>query len=180
MTLQLPASETAELPRTLVWVDSRTAILARWDGTDTALRHIRSDVPVHRRSTGHVTGAASSAAHAGGLAPLGDGEARRLEHLARFLRRVADAVDPFDAVEVTGPGTVPERLATLLRDADAAARRAREISVTAADHLTDRQLLARLRVLAGVTLPRRRAARRSAVPRRGRPELPPLPEDETG
>ena len=180
MTLQLRATETAERPRTLVWLDSRTAVLARWDGTDISLRHIRSDVPVHRRSTGHVTGAASSAAHAGGLAPRDDGEARRLEHLARFLRGVADAVEPFDALVVTGLGTVPDRLATLLRDADAAGHRTREIIVTPAGHLTDRQLLARLRLLAGVTLPRRRGTRGSRVPRRRRPGLPPLPEEETG
>jgi hypothetical protein len=177
MTMNDPAAVTADWPRTVIWIDSRTAILARWDGTATAVDRLRSDVPVHRRSTGHVTHN-PAIPHGGGVAPQTDGEARRLEHLARFLREVADRVAPYDAVEVVGPGTVHERLATLLRDDDATQHRERPVAVAAAPVLTERQLLARLRRLAGIETPRGRRPRARQAPRHGRPTRPPALDEE--
>jgi hypothetical protein len=179
MTLQDPAATTAERPRTVIWIDSRTAILARWDGTATAVVRLRSDVPVHRRSTGHVTHN-PAIAHGGGVAPHTDGEARRLEHLAHFLRTVADRVEPYDALDVLGPGTVHERLAALLRDDDAAQHRERPVTAAPAPPLSERQLLARLRSLAGIDAPRGRRTWEVRAPRRGRPARPPVLDEEPG
>ncbi len=177
MNLHAAATETAERPRTVVWIDSRIAILARWDGRSTSLARVASDVPVHRRSTGHVTqkpGPLSS----GGVAPRADGEARRLEHLARYLHAVAERVPEYDEVEVVGPGTVHERLAVLLRERDAAHRRERGIREAHAGPMTDPQLRARLRTLAGVVSRRGRRPRRFTMPRRGHPPVAPALEEE--
>lgn len=177
MTMSHPASATDERPRTVIWIDARSAVLARWDGTATAVSRLRSDVPVHRRSTGHVTHN-PTVSHGGGVAPQTDGEPRRLEHLAHFLRQVADRVEPYDAVEVLGAGTVHERLAALLRDDDAGQHRQRPVTVARARPLSERQLLARLRSGAGMAAPRARAPRAIRPPRRRRPERPPLPAEE--
>jgi hypothetical protein len=179
MTMQTPAAPTADQPRTVVWIDSRVAILARWDGTDASLTRVRSDVPVHRRSTGHVTHN-PSIAHGGGMVPQGNGEARRLEHLARFLRGVADRLDPYDALDIMGPGTVHERLAVLIREGDDAGHRERLLSVRSAAPMTQAQILARLRILAGIPAPRGRRPRQLAAPRRKRPPQPVLPDEEPG
>jgi hypothetical protein len=41
-------------PSTLVWIDSREAIIVRWlDGT-ARLERLESEVPAHHRATGHV------------------------------------------------------------------------------------------------------------------------------
>ncbi len=177
MTLQAPAAPTADQPRTMVWIDSRVAILARWDGTGTRVTRVRSDVPVHRRSTGHVTHN-PSIAHGGGMAPKSDGEARRLEHLARFLRAVADRVEPYDALDIMGPGTVHDRLAVLIREDDDARHRDHSMTVRSAAPMTQRQILARLRVLAGVSAPRRRRPRRVASWNRSRAHEPRIPDEE--
>jgi hypothetical protein len=179
MTLQAPAAPTADQPRTVVWIDSRMAILARWDGTETSVTRVRSDVPVHRRSTGHVTHN-PSITHGGGMAPQRDGEARRLEHLARFLRAVVERLDPFDAVDVMGPGTVHERLALLIREEDDARHRERSLSVRSAAPMTQPQILARLRILAGVPAPRGRRPRTMAAPRRSRPLVAIAHDEEPG
>jgi hypothetical protein len=178
MTLQDPAVVADDRPRTVIWIDSRDAILARWDGTDTRIIRLRSDVPVHRRSSVHVTHH-PAVPHGGGVAPQTNGEGRRLEHLAHFLRAVADQVDPYDAVDVMGPGTVHMRLAALLREDDATQHRERPLTSTPAPPLTERQILARLRNLAGRQLRRRRRSQRSAT-RRGRPTSPPDLDEEPG
>jgi hypothetical protein len=179
MTLQVPPASTAERPRTVIWIDSRTAILARWDGTETTVVRLRSDVPVHRRSTGHVTHH-PAIPHGGGVAPQTDGEARRLEHLGHFLRTVAERIAAYDALDILGPGTVHERLAALMRDEDAAQHRERPVTVAAAPPLTERQIIARLRALAGFRAPRGRRPRALPAPRRGRPTPPPPLDEEPG
>lgn len=177
MAMKEPAAVTADWPRTVIWIDSRAAILARWDGTATAVERLHSDVPVHRRSTGHVTHN-PAIPHGGGVAPQTDGEARRLEHLAQFLHEVAGRVAPYDALEVVGPGTVHERLAALLRAEDAAQHRERPVAIGAAPPLSERQILARLRSLAGIEAPRGRRPRARRAPRRGRPARPPALDEE--
>ncbi len=179
MTLQVVTTPATEQPRTVIWIDSRAAILARWDGTVTSVTHIQSDVPVHRRSTGHVMHN-PTIAHGGGVAPRSDGEGRRLEHLAHFLRTVADRLDPFDALDITGPGTVHERLAALVRGDDDSRHRDRSLTVSAAAPMTRRQILARLRSLAGISVPRGRRPWPLAAPRRRRLQEPPLPDEELG
>ncbi|MDO8485936.1 MAG: hypothetical protein Q7S35_13420, partial [Candidatus Limnocylindrales bacterium] len=56
---------------------------------------------------------------------------------------------------ILGPGTVHERLERLVRETDERHERSRGVSCEASSQLTDRQLIARLRHIAGAD-PRRR------------------------
>lgn len=137
----------------LVWVDAREAVIVRWAaGVPSVDRHL-SDVPVHRRSTGHVRHDPTMR-HGGGGAPQDAGEHQRLEHLDRFLDEVADLLEADEDVVLVGPGTVHERLETRLRALDGARHRVRPIGVGRAGPLTERQLVARLRAHLGIS-PRR-------------------------
>jgi len=143
----------AQRRMTLVWIDADSASIVRWPGGKDVER-IDSEVPAHRRSTGHVRHE-PSVGH-GGVAPQDAGERHRNEHLRRFIATVADAVEADDEVAVLGQGTVFEGLARLLADRDRAHARARVVHVETSKRLTDRQLVARARVLAGAP-PNRRA-----------------------
>jgi hypothetical protein len=139
---------------TLIWIDAERAVICRWDGQATRLETIESDVPSHRRSTGHVRHLVGSR-HGGGGAPQDAGEPHRLEHLRGFLAVVARAVPPAEPLEVMGPGTVHERLAALLAADDHEHGRARRILSTHGGPLTVRQLGARVREFAAAAAPRR-------------------------
>ena len=81
---------------------------------------------------------------------------RRREHLLdAFVRAVAARIPPDDRVILIGPGPVRERLAGEIRATDLRARRTRSIESRPAGRLTERQLQARLRAVAG-TAPERR------------------------
>jgi len=140
---------------TLIWIDAEQAVVCRWDGEAASTRTIDSTVPAHRRSTGHVRHVPSMR-HGGGGAAQDAGEPHRLEHLRGFLADVAREVPPEDLLEVIGPGTVHERLVTLVAGDDREVGRVREIRSAPAGPLTERQVQARLRELAGVILPRTR------------------------
>jgi len=156
----MPVSQDRQV--TLVWIDSRRAVIARWRDGAPILERLTSNVPAHRRSTGH--GRRDPVLRSGGSAATAD-EPHRLEHRARFLEAVAARL-PDDDLELVGPGTVREHLArVLLRDAG----RSGAISTHAAGPMTDHQLVARARELVGEA-PRRRpgsrcgSARRAPVP----------------
>jgi len=150
---------------TLVWIDSREAIVLRWlDHAARAVR-IRSDVPAHHKSTGHVRHEPRFRHGGGGVAQTA-GDPRRLEHLERFLASVMDRVPTNDDLILLGPGTVHEQLAREIRDRDAEHRTGRDVRCEAAQPLTRAQLTARLRRAMGDE-PRRRtvgAYRWSDVP----------------
>ncbi len=136
----------------LVWIDSERASVARWaDGPHVTT--VLSDVPPHRRSTGHVH-VDPLRGHAGGRAP-DTPDAQRLAHLERFLALVADAVEGAEPVEILGPGTVREHLARLLAERDRRHGRTRPVATAPAMAVTERQLLALLRERVGEP-PRRR------------------------
>ena len=141
-------------PRTLVWIDAERAVIVRWDGAASVTR-IESEVPRHRRLGGHVK-------HDADLRALGSPtpERHRLEHLRQHLRRVADHLEPTDAVEVIGPGTVHEHLAALIIEEDRHHGRGRSVAAVAAGRLTEAQLIARVRTAAND--PPRRARREAA------------------
>jgi hypothetical protein len=165
----------ATLGWTLVWIDAREAVVARWCAGEALLERFRSDVPAHRRATGHVR--YDPAVRHGGGAPHDAGEANRLEHLARFVDFVARQVPPDDDLLILGPGTVRDRLARLVHEADRHASSLRGVTCEAAARLTDRQLAARLRHRAGIDRrPRASGAHRwtgiSAAPIPG-PKRPP-------
>lgn len=138
---------------TLVWIDAREAVVARWRAGEVRLERLLSDVPSRRRATGHIRH--DPTVRHGGGAPQDAGEARRLEHLTRFIDLVSTHVTPEDNVVILGPGTVRDRLEHHLRESDRTASRSRHVSCETASQLTDPQIVARLRHMVGAD-PRRR------------------------
>lgn len=140
-------------PSTLIWIDAREAVIVRWSGDPAVVERVLSDVPAHRRATGHVR--YDPGVRHGGGRPQTAGEPHRLEHLRRFVERVADRLGNVDDLLVIGPGGVHERLARRVREADRDHGRTRIVSCRTAAPATERQLIARLRLFAGAA-PRRR------------------------
>lgn len=149
-----PAHDPADATASLVWVDARQAIVLRWERGATTVTRRESDVPGHHHSTGHVRHDPSPGSGIAGP-PRAAGESHRLEHLARFIDDVASAVPTDGDVMVIGPGTVHERLADRLHVLDVRHGGHRSVEREASEPLTERQLIARLRTLAGSPKPRR-------------------------
>ncbi|HZL32886.1 MAG TPA: hypothetical protein VFC81_02785 [Verrucomicrobiae bacterium] len=143
--------------RTLVWIDAREAVVVSWLEDRAQVEKLESDVPDHRKSTGHVRHD-STFRHGGGGAPQTAGEPRREEHLNRFVEHVAERL-PLDVdLLILGPGTTRERLERHVRELDAHRLHPRTVTCEASAPRTDRQLIARLRHVAGAD-PQRREAR---------------------
>jgi hypothetical protein len=164
-------------PSTLVWIDAREAVIALWHDDGARLERVESEVPPHHRATGRVRHD-PRIRHGGGGSPQTAGEPHRLEHLERFIAEVASRLDPEDDLMIIGPGTVPERLDRHVLESDVHHGRHRAIACEASPKLTDRQLIARLRVFAGAETRRRTvgAYRWGEPPARlasGRAECPP-------
>ena len=140
----------------LVWIDARAATIARWVAGEVTLERLESDVPAHHKSTGHV-GHDPSIRHGGGGRQQNALETQRLEHLARFVEQVAARLPDTDAIAILGPGTVRDHLERVVRDDDVHHHRLRVVTSAAAARLTDPQLVARVRTLAGDPPPRRTA-----------------------
>lgn len=139
-------ARTHDRPITLVWIDARVAHIVRWKDDAALIEHIESDVPSHRRSSGHVRHDPSIRPSGGGGSAATAGEPRRLEHMARFLETVAAHLPEAD-LELIGPGTTHEHLARVVRDTDR--RGVRHVNTVASDERTEPQLVARLRHLVG-------------------------------
>jgi len=137
---------------TIVWVDARHAVIVRWQDAEAHLERIESDVPAHHRATGHVRH--DAAVRPGGGMPKTAGEPHRLEHLAQFIDGVAGRLPDDDDLLILGPETVRERLGREVRERDRHHGHDRLVTCEAAPPLTDRQLIARLRHLAGSDAPR--------------------------
>jgi len=133
---------------TVIWIDSQEAILARWQDGRPEVEHLRSDVPAHHRTTGHVRHD-PTVRHGGGGPGQSAADARRLEHLARFLDQVGARLPETDGVAILGPGPVAEQFERQVRDADAHHRRVRPVTREPIGLQTERQLIARLRRLVG-------------------------------
>lgn len=131
---------------TLVWIDSRQALIVRWQGERGLVERLVSDVPAHRRSTGE-------------MGPEPNLETQRLDHLERFVADVAQRLPADDDVLVLGPGTVRGHLERHLRAADHGRDRPRVLASEAAATMSERQLIARLRDEIGVPPRRHRALR---------------------
>ncbi len=153
-------AEHAPRPVTLAWLDAEEAIILRWPGIegppgDPVPERLTSDVPSRHRPPGHVRHDPRMRRGGGGIAD------DRLDHrreqlLETFLHGVAARIPPDDHVVLLGPGPVRERLAAQLRAGDSRARRARPIDSRPAGRMTERQLLAWLRMSAGIAPERRR------------------------
>ncbi len=163
--MRLPR-EHEHRPVTLVWLDADEAIVLRSAvpgaaAADATPHRIRSEVPPHRRATGHDHH--DPRVRSGGGADPDDLAARRREHLlGAFLRRVIALVPPGDDVVVLGPGIIHGRFAAQLRADDLRHRRDREVDDEAAAAMTDRQLRARLLAAAGEAPERRHPANAAA------------------
>jgi hypothetical protein len=145
---------TAIHPVTLAWLDSREALILRWCGDTVAIERIESEVPAHHRATGRVRHEPFVRSGGSGGHQASD-ERHRLEHLDRFIERVAEALPPHDELVVVGPGPVRDHLATYVRERDARHHLSRPIHSRPSRRLTERQLVARLRHLVGADPARR-------------------------
>lgn len=139
--------DPADGPTALAWIDSREATIVRVRDGRFPLEHLESDVPVHHRSTGHIRHR-PSIRHGGGGPAQTAGEPHRLEHLARFVATVARRLEGEPDVMIVGPGTVREHLARQLRGSIDPGEE-RRVHTEPAAPMTDRQLVALLRQLAG-------------------------------
>jgi len=145
-------ARVAETATTLVWIDSEEAIIIRWADRATVER-IRSDVPGRHRSTGHVR-VDPTVRHGSGAGPE-DAERARRARLAAFIQNVAGHLPPDGDVHVVGPGMVRERLERSLRADDRRLGRRRNVHAAPAERLTEQELVAHVRELAG-DAPKRR------------------------
>jgi hypothetical protein len=150
--------ESADLA--LVWIDSRESSIVRGSDGHSTIERVRSDVPPHRRATGHHKDCPAAA--------RADGESRRLEHLSQFVRHVSQHVPGHADVIVAGPGTVRWRLVRVLQEQDARHGVQRVIRCLPAPRWTRRQLLAEFRRATGGSLRRRTVgAYRWSLPHHG-------------
>lgn len=161
---------------TLVWMDSREALVVRWDGVAARVDRIESEVPAHHRSTGHVRHD-PMVRHGGGGPVQSAGDPHRLEHLARFVDAVAERLPVDGDLFVIGPGTVHEKLARHVHESDAHQKIARQIRCERSARATRRQLIARLREAVGANPQRGTvgAYRWTWIPARGSRERRPGP-----
>lgn len=139
---------------TLVWIDAREAIVLRWKNGPKVARH-ELEVPPHEKSVGRVRHD-PGVRHGGGLAQS-KLETHRLEHLRQGITQVAATLPADEDIVIIGPGTVRERLAAEVHEADEKRPPqvlAREVRTEAARRLTDAQLVERLRELVGEPPPR--------------------------
>jgi hypothetical protein len=140
-------AQVAEAATTLVWIDSEEAIIVRW-ADRASVERIRSEVESRHRSTGHLRHD-PTIRHGGGGAEADIAERVRREHLRAFIADVAGHVPEADDVTVVGPGIVRERLERSLRADDRRHGRQRQVHSAAADRLTEQELVAHVRALAG-------------------------------
>ena len=149
-------------PVTLIWIDAREASIVRWRDAAGLIARVESDVPPHHRESirpRHDDSHSNDARE-----PLEGSEARRLEHLAAFIRSVVSRIPPEDDLVVMGPGTVREELLHAIRNDDRLHHRSRQVSAAPADRMTDRQLIARVRAIAGDPPPRQTPLRAPSLP----------------
>ena len=137
---------------TLVWIDTRTALVAREVAGRPVIERVLSGIPHHHRGRPHLR-RDPLVRHGGG----GDAaeEARHEEYLARFLEAVAARIEPAEDVVVIGPGEMREHLAARLRESDGHHGRRRGVASSPSDRVTEHQLVTQLRTLNGDQPPRR-------------------------
>jgi hypothetical protein len=143
-------AQTTEGATTLVWIDSEEAIIVRWADRATVER-VRSEVPGRHRTNGSGPVGTPGRHGEGGADTL---ERARREELGRFVEQVAAWVPPGDDVTVVGPGILRGRLERVLRAEDRRHGRQRLVHSAAAERLSEEELVAHVRALAGDAAPR--------------------------
>jgi hypothetical protein len=135
---------------TLVWIDSEEALIVRWTDRATVER-VRSDVPGRHRADGSLP-VDPALRHDGGAADAF--ERARREDLRRFVDQVACRVPDADDVLVVGPGVLRGRLERVIRADDRHHNRQRLVHSAAAERLSEQELVAHVRAIAGDPPPR--------------------------
>lgn len=149
----LRAAHERERPHALVWIDSKEAIVVRWEDDQARIDRVTSEVPDHRESAGHARHDPGN--RCGGGRVEDTEESRRHEFLNRFLKDVTHRL-PHDAdLTVLGPGETHEHLVKVIRASDVEHHHARRVAGRRSSRKTDRQLVALLRELGGEQAPRR-------------------------
>ncbi len=143
-------AQASEGATTLVWIDSEEAIIVRWADRAT-LERVRSKVPGRHR-TGDNLPVDPAIRRDGGSADAQ--ERARHEELRRFVDEVACRVPDTDDVTVVGPGVLRAQLERVLRADDRHHGRHRLVHSAAAERLTEQELVAHVRALAGDAAPR--------------------------
>lgn len=138
---------------TLVWMDARRAVVVHWRDDAVSIERFESDVPRQHRSTGHVRHGDSGRTHAG--PPRSAGDTHRLEHLRRFIEQIRGQLATGDQLAICGPGPVAVQLVRAIHDDDHHHDRRRQVVYRRAAAMTDKQLVAEVRRLAG-SVPQRR------------------------
>ena len=141
------APSAPERPRALVWIDTREAIIVRWEEEQARIDRVTSEVPDQHRSMGHIRHD-PAVRHGGGRAQEAEA-ARRQEYLHRFLKDVVHRVPPATDLTVLGPGTVHEHLIKVIRAADLEHHDVREVVGRRSSRLTVASFVAVLRELEG-------------------------------
>lgn len=152
-------TQATEAATTLVWIDSEEAIIVRWADRATVER-VHSSVRAHGHGEGRGPIAASGH-HGDGRADAA--ERARRDDLRLFVEDVAARLPPVDDVTVVGPGVLRGQLERMLRADDRRHGRRRLIHSTAADRLTEQELVSHVRALAGDEPPRVGAGGRVAA-----------------
>jgi hypothetical protein len=156
MDADLRTSPDTERPHALVWIDSKAAIVVRWEDEQARIERVTSDIPDHTKSSGHLRHD-PAIRHGGGRSQDAE-ESRRHEYLSRFMKDVTHRLPEDADLTVLGPGATHEHLVKSIRASDAEHHRVRHVGGRRSSRLTDRQLVALLRELEGDEAPRWTAA----------------------
>ncbi len=137
-------------PVTLVWIDAREAVIVTWADDEAHVQRVAGALPPHERSIGHIR-IDPAVRHGGGLRQ-DKLDHRRAHREHQYLEAVAGHIPAEGPVEVIGSGELRLHLARLLREGRP--NRAGPVTTEAARPLTEAQLIARVRELAGHPAPR--------------------------
>jgi hypothetical protein len=138
-------AQATEGATTLVWIDSEEAIIVRW-ADRAAVERVRSDIPGRHQSDDRAVDGDIQKEDGGAM----DAHERvRREELRHFVDEVACRVPDADDVTVVGPGILRGRLERAIRAADRHHGRHRLVHSAAAERLSEQELVARVRTLAG-------------------------------
>ena len=157
-------AQATEGATTLVWIDSEEAIIVRWaDRADRGAGPLGRAGPAAAPS-GH--GPVDPAMRPSTATAADAQERARREELRRFVDEVACRVPDADDVTVVGPGVLRGRLERRsCAPTTATTAASRLVHSAAAERLTEQELVARVRALAGDAPPRLGVAGRPAATR---------------
>ena len=159
MSSTTPALSNDEPPVILVWIDARRAVIATWQAGAPHVDTVAAEIPPRERSVGHVR--QDPAIRHGGGQRQDKLDHRRHEQEREFLEAVTARIPATGRVDVIGSGEMRLHLARRLREAHGAAALLRVVTTEAAKPMTEAQIVARLRELAGHPAPRQKPAPRT-------------------